>query len=89
MKRIKKIGVIQVSLFSLLFTVLISLVLIIIQLFMEEWIAHPGILFTLSAIYFLLTAIFCLVYNLLAKWMGGIEIYFEESGDQEGGVENK
>ena len=37
---------------------------------------------------FVFSALFCLFYNLASKWTGGIEIYFEESDDQEKVEEN-
>jgi hypothetical protein len=31
---------------------------------------------------FIMTAISCLIYNLIAKWTGGIELEFETEDDQ-------
>ncbi len=89
--RVKRISVIQTSSVSAIIMLILSLILVIpIGWIMSSvgGFGFPGIHVTelafvifLPIIYggltFILTAICCLIYNMAAKWTGGIELELE------------
>jgi hypothetical protein len=98
MKRIKKIGVLQTSkvlaVHSFFIAFIVAMFFIVWYLtddtapVFTRWL-NLQLLIILPITTFISTSIFCLIFNLAAKWTGGIEIYFEESDDQERVEENK
>ncbi|HMG16861.1 MAG TPA: hypothetical protein VK590_15500 [Saprospiraceae bacterium] len=90
MKRVKRFGVFQTSKVCAIIYFLVSLVIVIpIGLFISTMGGGSSSLMPFSGmmllaipfIYgilgFILTAIACLIYNLIAKWTGGIEVEIE------------
>jgi len=90
-RRIKKIGVLQTSLVaavvllfvSLIFVIPFGLIMALVSSFDSSSFAiwSIPIIVVLPILYgafgFISTAIVCLVYNLVAKWTGGVEIEIE------------
>ncbi|HHU99668.1 MAG: hypothetical protein WAR98_04020 [Bacteroidales bacterium] len=90
-RKVKKIGVLQTSLISAIIFFFISLIVIVpIMLIMgiaggfsdNMEFAFGGLLFILMPIMyaimgFLMTALWCWLYNVIAKKIGGIEIEVE------------
>jgi len=90
-KRVKKIGILQTSLISAIIFFFLSLILVVpIMLIMgiaggfsdNMGFAFGGLLLMFMPIMyaimgFLMTALWCWLYNVIAKKIGGIEIEFE------------
>jgi len=88
MKRIKRFGVLQTSKVAAIIYFLISAVILVpmaiimplMQGFSDSPMPFSGGLFfiLLPFIYaimgFIFTALGCLIYNIIAKWIGGIEV---------------
>lgn len=95
MKRIKRFGVLQTAKVSAIIYFLISAVFLLPMGFVSSMFGgenFPGLPFGggtffifLPFLYaffgFITTAIACLVYNLIAKWTGGIEFEVETADD--------
>ena len=95
-RRIKKIGVLQTSLVaavvllfvSLIFVIPFGLIMALVSSFDSSSFAIWSIpIIVVAPIFygafgFISTAIVCLVYNLVAKWTGGIEIEIELEGEK-------
>jgi hypothetical protein len=95
MKRVKSFGIYQTSKVSAIIFFFIALIFILpFGLFIKLTLGSnsPGIPFGGGIIFFLLpilygvmgfimTAISCFIYNLIAKWTGGIEIELEIVGE--------
>jgi hypothetical protein len=90
MKRIKRFGVYQTSkVFAIIYFIVTAIFMIPIGLFMtmmgtgsSSWMPFSGTMFfVLPFVYglvgFITTAIGCAVYNLIARWTGGIEFQVE------------
>jgi len=90
-RRVKKIGVLQTSLISAIIFFFLSLIMVVpIMLIMgiaggfsdNMGFAFGGLLFIFMPIMyaimgFLMTALWCWIYNVVAKMIGGIEIEVE------------
>lgn len=90
--RVKKIGVLQTSLIAAAILFIVSLIFVIpfglIMALVSSFEASHFAIWSLPLIVvapvlygifgFVSTAIVCLVYNLVAKWTGGVEVEIEE-----------
>lgn len=101
MTRIKRFGIVQTAkiagIIYFLFTAVIFIPFgLLASLFSVAEYSGLGFLFSgvfvflipflYGAVGFITTAIFCLIYNLIAGWIGGIEIEVEMVGEIEDNV---
>jgi hypothetical protein len=83
MQRIKKIGVLQTSKVVSAVIFLLMLVFSIPIFYLEIGGGYDVFQLTIltiitSVLGFVCTAITCMMYNFVAKYLGGIEVYFED-----------
>ena len=86
-KQITRISVLQTSKVVALFYALISLIYTIIGIFMIALASGPmkfiGMIYVVMPIFmltvgFLMMLLCCWLYNIVAKWVGGVEVTVEE-----------
>ncbi len=95
-RRVKRISVLQTSLVAAIVLLFVSLIFVIpfglVMALVSSFDSSSFVIWSIPLIFvvpifygafgFISTAIVCLVYNLVAKWTGGIEIEIELEGEK-------